>query len=134
MSTENQGLKDKLFSVIMPKVYGFGAAVVIAGAMFKLLNWPGGALMLGLGLTVEAIIFILSAFEPAPKEVDWTRVYPELKEDYQGELGSMRPAQQGLYPVESISEKLDELFVKAKNRRLFSREAWGQVCKRWLSL
>jgi gliding motility-associated protein GldL len=114
MSTENQGFMHNFFTVVMPKVYGFGAAVVIAGAMFKLLNWPGGALMLGLGLSTEALIFILSAFEPVAKEVDWARVYPELRDDYQGTLGFAASSRATAQPVESISEKLDEIFAKAK--------------------
>ena len=50
------GLKEMFFSSIMPKVYGIGAAIVIVGAMFKLLHYPGAELMLGLGLSTEAII------------------------------------------------------------------------------
>ncbi|OJW72214.1 MAG: hypothetical protein BGO68_06185 [Candidatus Amoebophilus sp. 36-38] len=111
MSSENNSWVNKFYTVIMPKIYGIGAAVVIAGAMFKLLNWSGGALMLGVGLTTEAIIFFLSSFEPAPKETDWTKVYPELKEDYDGTFTVSRKQMQ---PVDSISEKLDEILAKAK--------------------
>jgi gliding motility-associated protein GldL len=39
--------------------------------------------MLILGLGTEAIIFFLSAFEPKHAEVDWSKVYPELAEDYE---------------------------------------------------
>jgi gliding motility-associated protein GldL len=109
LNSKNNNRVDNFFKVVMPKVYGIGAAVVIAGAMFKLLNWPGGALMLGLGLTTEAIIFILSAFEPYHEEVDWTRVYPELTTDYRGEPITSRSRS-----VDSVSEKLDELFSKAQ--------------------
>jgi len=49
----NNDFKTKFYKDIMPKVYGIGASIVIAGAMFKLLNWPGGAFMLGLGLTTD---------------------------------------------------------------------------------
>ncbi len=62
----------------MPKIYGIGAAIVIVGAMFKILHLEGGGLMLGIGLTTEAIIFFLSAFEPRHQEPDWSLVYPEL--------------------------------------------------------
>lgn len=62
----------------MAKLYGLGAAVVIVGAMFKIMHWPGASLMLILGLTTEAIIFAFSAFEPPHEELDWTLVYPEL--------------------------------------------------------
>ena len=90
-------------------VYGIGAAIVIAGAMFKLLNWPGGAIMLGLGLTTEAVIFFLSSFEPKEKELDWTKVYPELLEDYDGNSAATRNTAQG-----PVGEKLEEMFAQAK--------------------
>ncbi|MDR0437514.1 MAG: gliding motility protein GldL [Bacteroidales bacterium] len=62
----------------MSKLYGIGAAVVIAGALFKINHYPGANLMLIIGLGTEAIIFFFSAFEPLHEEVDWTLVYPEL--------------------------------------------------------
>ncbi|ACE05697.1 hypothetical protein Aasi_0254 [Candidatus Amoebophilus asiaticus 5a2] len=112
MASGNNGWVHKFYTVIMPKIYGIGAAVVIAGAMFKLLNWPGGALMLGVGLTTEAIIFFLSSFEPTPKEVDWTKVYPELDENY---VGSPSVSNRGQHqPIDSISDKLEDMFAKAK--------------------
>ena len=46
------------FTTIMPKVYGFGAAIVILGAMFKILDWQGANWMIGIGLSTEALIFI----------------------------------------------------------------------------
>ena len=64
--------------VILPKVYNFGATIVLIGAMFKLLNWPGGALMLGIGLSTEAAIFFLSAFEKPAPEYHWENIHPEL--------------------------------------------------------
>lgn len=101
----------KFYKVIMPKIYGIGAAIVILGAMFKLLNWAGGGFMLGLGLTTEAIIFILSAFEPQAKELDWTKAYPELKEGAESVTSTHR--NQDTSDV-SLSSKLDELFEKAQ--------------------
>jgi len=61
--------KENFYNNIMPKIYGIGAAVVILGAMFKILDWQGANIMIGVGLTTEAIIFFLSAFEPAHKEI-----------------------------------------------------------------
>ena len=99
----------RFYNDIMPKIYGIGASVVILGAMFKLLNWPGGTFMLGLGLITEAIIFFLGSFEPREKGLDWTKVYPELLEGYQG--GTARPSSHTGGPV---GEKLDEMFTQAK--------------------
>uniref|UniRef100_UPI004047E7B1 type IX secretion system motor protein PorL/GldL n=2 Tax=Algoriphagus sp. TaxID=1872435 RepID=UPI004047E7B1 len=73
--------KEKFFTHIMPKITGIGASVVILGAMFKILDWPGASWMIGIGLSTEALIFFLSAFEPIHKEVDWSKVYPELNEE-----------------------------------------------------
>jgi hypothetical protein len=56
--------KENFYTHVMPKIYGIGAAVVILGAMFKILDWQGANIMIGVGLTTEAIIFFLSAFEP----------------------------------------------------------------------
>jgi gliding motility-associated protein GldL len=105
------GIKELFFSSIMPKVYGIGAAVVILGAMFKLLHYPGAEVMLGIGLSTEAIIFFLSAFEPKKNEPEWSKVYPELGEDYEGAVGarSLKGRSQ-----ESVSKKLDTMLESAK--------------------
>ena len=63
---------------LMSKLYGWGASVVILGAMFKILHWDGADLMLTIGLTTEAIIFFISGFEKPHTEYDWSLVYPEL--------------------------------------------------------
>lgn len=78
------GFQELLFTTIMPKIYGIGAAIVIVGAMFKILHLPGSGAMLGIGLTTEAVIFFLSAFEPMHKDPDWSKVYPELADDFDG--------------------------------------------------
>ena len=52
----------KAFKVTMSRVYGLGAAVVIVGALFKILHWEGANQMLMVGLLTEAFIFAISAF------------------------------------------------------------------------
>ena len=71
--TQSSGWKK-----FMAKLYGWGAAVVIVGALFKIMHYPGAGIMLTIGLTIEALIFFFSAFEPLHEELDWTLVYPEL--------------------------------------------------------
>ena len=66
------------FKNFMAKLYGIGAAVVITGAMFKIMHWEGANIMLVVGLTTEAVIFMFSAFEKPAADYDWTLVYPEL--------------------------------------------------------
>jgi gliding motility-associated protein GldL len=66
------------YKKLMGKVYGFGAAIVLAGALFKIQHYPGAGPMLLVGMGTEIIIFVLSAFEPPHAMPDWTLVYPEL--------------------------------------------------------
>lgn len=54
---KNNSFKYKFYGDIMPKIYGIGASIVILGAMFKILDWQGASLMIGVGLTTEALIF-----------------------------------------------------------------------------
>ena len=68
----------KWYKLMMPKLYGWGAAVVILGALFKIEHLPGASYMLMAGLGMEAIIFFFSAFEKQHVEPDWSLVYPEL--------------------------------------------------------
>lgn len=76
--------ESKTWKNIMKYVYGLGAAVVIMGALFKIMHWPGASLMLIVGLSTEAVIFIMSVLEPVHLDADWSRVFPELA-DTEGE-------------------------------------------------
>jgi len=69
----------------MAKLYGWGASVVILGALFKINHYPYANEMLVVGLGTEAIIFFFSAFEPPYVEPDWSLVYPELGGLYHGD-------------------------------------------------
>ena len=111
MSNKKGGFNDLLYKTIMPKIYGIGASVVILGAMFKILHLPGAGAMLGVGLTTEAIIFFLSAFEPPHHDPDWSKVYPELAEDYEGTAPASRRIGKG---GDQMSQKLDKMLEQAK--------------------
>lgn len=92
--------------------YGMGAAVVILGALFKLMHWPGAGIMLIIGLGTEAFIFSLSAFEVPENDLDWSLVYPELAggDAKAKSLKKENPEEaQGL-----LSQKLDNLLKEAK--------------------
>jgi gliding motility-associated protein GldL len=98
---------------VMNFAYGMGAAVVIIGALFKLMHWPGASLMLIVGLTTEALIFGLSAFDPVEKELDWSLVYPELA----GGDAKKKDAKKAENPTEAqglLSQKLDAMLKEAK--------------------
>ncbi len=71
-------VESKGYKNFMRFVYGWGASVVLIGALFKIQHFPGASFMLTAGLIIEALIFFFSAFEPLHEELDWTLVYPEL--------------------------------------------------------
>lgn len=85
MSAKKGGSLDLFYNKVMPFAYGIGAAVVIVGALFKIRHLPYADAMLTVGLLTEAFIFFMSSFAPAAHEPDWTKVYPELADDYKGD-------------------------------------------------
>lgn len=95
------------------KLYGFGAAIVIIGALFKIMHWPFAGVALTAGLLIEAVIFFFSAFEPLHEELDWTLVYPEL-------AGMSDPDEVDEYKEQAIADrnvglqKFDELFQQSQ--------------------
>jgi gliding motility-associated protein GldL len=78
-------LHSRSWKKFVAKLYGIGAAVVIIGALFKLEHWPGATIMLSAGMLTEFLLFLLSAFEPIPKDYEWENVYPELLLSGEGE-------------------------------------------------
>ena len=78
-------LLSKKYKTFMGYLYGWGAAVVMVGAYFKLTHIQGADFMLALGLGIEAIIFFMSAFEPQHMDYQWDNVFVELEEDWDGE-------------------------------------------------
>ncbi len=58
--------------------YSIGAAVVIWGALFKILHLPLGNTLLSIGMGTEVLMFILTAFDRPPKEYHWEEVFPVL--------------------------------------------------------
>ncbi len=69
------------FKKIVAMAYGIGAAIVILGALFKIMHWPFADEMLIAGMGTEVLIFLISAFEPTYEEYQWERVYPHLMDE-----------------------------------------------------
>lgn len=103
----------------MAKLYGWGASVVILGALFKILHWPFANEMLMVGLGTEAMIFFFSAFEPLHEEIDWTLVYPQLAgldDDDEIEIAASGPKSSG-----DALTKFDAMLEKAGGADLFGK-------------
>ena len=109
--------QSKSRAKVMNMVYGLGAAVVILGALFKIMHWPFGNEMLIAGLITEALVFTVSAFEPVDEGYDWSLVYPELA---QGSAAITSPRKKEVVIEETkaaqgmLSKKLDDMLRDAK--------------------
>ena len=96
----------------MSRLYGWGASLVIIGALFKIMHWPFADYALIIGMGVEAVVFFFSAFEHVPDEPDWKLVYPELAG---GEPIARPEGQQVISGPQNItlSANLDKLMEEA---------------------
>lgn len=98
-------VRSKGYKQFMAKLYGWGASVVILGALFKINHYAGADLMLIFGLGTEACIFFFSAFEPLHVEHDWSLVYPELAGMEDIEHGANKG---------TATQRLDKMLEEAK--------------------
>ena len=90
--------------------YGIGASIVIIGALFKIMHWQYADELLILGMTTEAIIFFISAFEPIHQELDWTLVYPELAGMDTGPKKKTITSS----TADPVAQQLDKMLAEAK--------------------
>ena len=67
-------------------IYSVGASVVIVGALFKILHWPGASQVLMVGMFTESFLFILGIFEKPHASYHWENVFPQLIGDEAKEL------------------------------------------------
>ena len=120
MSKIDQLVRSKGYKNFMAKLYGWGAAIVILGALFKILHWPGANIMLMVGMFTETIIFFFSAFEPLHVEYNWALVYPELATGTDIELeetekkSRREKKQQVKNDALSTTQALDKMLEEAK--------------------
>lgn len=70
--------KSAWFKYLKNFIIGFGAAIVMLGALFKIQSWEGGSLMLTIGLVTEACLFLLLGILPPEKDYYWDKLYPGL--------------------------------------------------------
>ena len=104
----NELVRSKGYKNFMSKLYGWGAALVIAGALFKILHLPGANVMLFIGMMTESLIFFMSAFEPLHTVYNWALVYPQLA------LGDEDGKKKKPFGEGPISQQLDRALEEAK--------------------
>jgi uncharacterized phage infection (PIP) family protein YhgE len=108
-------MNDKLLQkrlrskIAMHMLFGLGGAVVIIGALFKILHLEigpiTGGLVLGLGLGTEALIFTVSALNTGEIKEEHDDFVKKLK-------GGAKTSASG--GGDSLSSKIDEIMKEAK--------------------
>lgn len=73
--------------------YSIGAAIVIWGALFKILHLPGGSTLLCIGMGTEVLMFILTAFDRPSRDYRWEEVFPALADKPENAGEREEPAQ-----------------------------------------
>jgi hypothetical protein len=105
----------KINKKVMNMAYGLGAAVVIIGALMKIIHKDLGPLsgntLLTIGLVTEALIFALSAFDTPDVEYKWEKVYPGLI----GDESVVQPNQDVKAPAD-LQKKYNEQISKATDQ------------------
>lgn len=85
MAKERKGFMKWYFSPqgkkVVGCVYSLGAAVVIVGALFKILHWPGASIMLMMGMFTEALLFSIGVLDDPHPDLHWNHVFPALTQD-----------------------------------------------------
>ena len=99
----------------IPFFYSIGAAVVILGAMGKIMHYDWAGWMLPVGLGTEVIIFVIYALQSFLRpnvDYQWEKVYPELSEEFKGEFQprAVSSAPSGL----GLTAKMDDMLANAK--------------------
>lgn len=116
-------LKTTKKAYITNLVYGIGAAIVLIGALMKIIHKDFGSitanLMLTIGLITEAIIFLYSAFFDSPSgEYEWEKVYPELINEFNSIVKTnknQKLEEKLVREIEmSLYSKIEEIFKKSK--------------------
>jgi gliding motility-associated protein GldL len=59
-------------------IYSIGASIVIIGALFKIMHFPGAGPVLMTGMITEAFLFMIGCLDKPHVEFHWENVFPQL--------------------------------------------------------
>ena len=113
-------IKSKGFKYLKNFIIGVGAAVVMIGALFKIMSWEGADIMLIAGLCTEAFLFLLLGILPPEKDYYWEKLYPGL-EAYNSQISPLSAGGAGAKALDAtvvegkLGGMLDELQSMSKS-------------------
>ena len=104
--------------------YSIGAAIVIWGALFKILHLPGGSLLLSIGMGTEVLMFILSAFDTPPKTYHWEEVFPVLNSKNPEDRPNFQEGKEPSLSVETAKAEVVTEGTTPMSPRPMPKELW----------
>lgn len=111
-------IKSATFKYVKNFLIGVGAAIVMIGALFKILSLEGGDIMLTIGLVTEAILFLMLGILPPEKDYYWEKLYPGL-DDYNARINPLTegPMKAGARPLngEMVENQLGGMLGELQN-------------------
>lgn len=88
--------------------YGLGATIILIAAMFKFLGWRYASTIFVVGILVEAVVFLVSAFDwsEESKSYEWEKVFPQLDNESESNYSTSPDLAEGtqLHQVQKIME------------------------------
>lgn len=115
-------VKSKGFKYLKNLIIGVGAAIVLVGALFKIMSWPGADEALIVGLLTEAGLFLMLGVLGPDNDYYWDKLYPGLS-DYNSQVEPLAAGGGGGAKLDINTAKLEnqneqmiaELQVMAKS-------------------
>ena len=107
-------VKSAPFKYLKNLIIGVGAAVVLIGALYKIMSWPGADEMLQIGLYTEAGLFLMLGILPPDSDYYWSKLYPGL-DDYNAKVEPLSAGAGGGSQV-----KFDSKNLEAQNERMIA--------------
>ena len=75
----NRFIKSSSFKYLKNAIIGFGASIVMIGALGKIRSSPWGDAAITAGLLTEAFLFFMLGIIPPEKDYYWEKLYPGLE-------------------------------------------------------
>ena len=118
----NRFIKSSSFKYLKNFIIGFGASVVMIGALGKIRSYPWGDAAITAGLITEAFLFLMLGIIPPEKDYYWEKLYPGL-EKYNSKIAPLTAGEvdKDLRPLNAnkvenqLGGMLSELQIMAKS-------------------
>ena len=118
----NRFIKSSSFKYLKNFIIGFGASVVMIGALGKIRSYPWGDAAITAGLITEAFLFLMLGIIPPEKDYYWEKLYPGL-EKYNSKIAPLTAGEvdKDLRPLNankvetSLGGMLSELQIMSKS-------------------